>query len=141
MRALAHTNPPKDFNDATLLVDTAISTAAYATRASIHQTMGISPGSVVFCQDMFLDIPLIANLYLLQQSRQVLIDKQLMMANAKIISFDYQPGQKVLKLAVSPNMLDLQYKGPYSISTVHTSGMVRMQLIHQIQEHINICQI
>jgi len=45
--------------------------------------MGISPGSLVFHWDMFLDIPLIADLYLLQQSRQVLIDKQLMMANAK----------------------------------------------------------
>jgi len=36
MRALAHANPPKDLNDATLLVDTTISTAAYAARASIH---------------------------------------------------------------------------------------------------------
>jgi len=141
MRALAHHNPPKDLNDATLLIDTAISTAAYAARASIHRTMGISPGSLVFHRDMFLDIPLIADLYLLQQNRQVLIDKQLMMANAKRISFDYQPGQKVLKLAISPNKLDPQYEGPYSIATVHTNGTVRLQLTPQIQEHINIRRI
>jgi len=84
---------------------------------------------------------LIADLYLLQQNRQVLIDKQLMMANAKRISFDYQPGQKVLKAAVNPNKLDPQYEGPYSIATVHTNGTVRLQLTPQIQECINICQI
>ncbi len=83
---------------------------------------------------MFLDIPLIADLYLLQQNRQVLIDKQLMMANAKRISFDYQPGQKVLKVAVNPNKLDPQYEGPYSIATVHTNGTVRLQLTPHIQD-------
>jgi len=31
-------------NDTMLLVDTAISTATYAARAAIHQTLNISPG-------------------------------------------------------------------------------------------------
>jgi len=141
IRALTHTNPPRDLNEATLAVDTAISTATYAARAAVHNSMNISPGSLVFHRDMFLDIPIIADLHLLQQNRQVLIDKQLMLANTKRISFDHQPGQKVLKLAIGPNKLDPFYEGPYLIHTVHTNGTVTLQITPVIQERINIRRI
>jgi len=124
-----------------LVFDTIISTATYAARATVHNSMNISPGSLVFHRDMFLDIPIIADLHLLQQNRQVLIDKQLMLANTKRISFDYQPGQKVLKLAISPNKLDPFYEGPYLIHTVHTNGTVTLQITPVIQERINIWRI
>jgi len=61
-----------------------------------------------------------------------------MLANTKRISFDYQPGQKALKLTISPNKLDPFYEGPYVIHTVHTNGMVTLQITPVIQEHINI---
>jgi len=112
------------------MVDTAISTATYAARAAVHNNMIILPGPLVFHRDMFLDIPIMVDLQLLQHNRQVLIDKQLMLANTKRISFDYQPGQKVLKLAISPNKLDPFYGRPYVIHTVHTNGMVSYKL-HQ----------
>ncbi len=60
IQALSHVNPPRDNNEATLMVDTAISTATYAVRAAVHNSMNISPGSLVFHRDMFLDIPIIA---------------------------------------------------------------------------------
>jgi len=133
-----HSNPPKDLNDATLLVDTAISTATYAARAAIHQTLNISPGALVFHRDMFLDIPIIADLHLLQQNRQALIDKQLLLANSSRINFDYQPGQQVLKLVASPDKLAPRYTGPYPLASVHTNGTVCLQLTPVIQERINI---
>jgi len=77
--------------------------------------MKISPEALVFHQDMFLDIPIIADLHLLLQNRQALIDKQLLEANAKRISFDYQPGQQVLKLTASANKLAPQFEGPFTI--------------------------
>jgi len=87
---------------------------------------------------MFLDFFIIADLQLLQQNRQVLIDKQLMLASTKRISLDYQPGQKVPKLAISPIKLDPFYEGPYVTHTVHTNGMVTLQITPVIQECINI---
>jgi len=141
LRALAHHNPPGDMNAATLLVDTAISSASYAVRAAVHQTMKISPGALVFHRDMFLNIPVIADLHLLLQNRQALIDKQLLEANTKRISFDYQPGQQVLKLIANPNKLAPQFEGPFPIITVHTNGTVKLQITPVIQERINIRRI
>jgi len=138
IRALTHTNPPRDLNDASLLVDTAISTAAYAARAAVHNTLHASPGSLAFHWDMFLDIPIIADLHLLQHNRQILIDKQLMKANVQRIAFDYQPGQQVLKLVADPDKLQPRYEGPYTVTTVHTNGTITIQLTPQVQERINI---
>jgi len=141
LQALTHHNPPGDMNAATLLVDTAISSASYAVRAAVHQTMKISPGALVFHRDMFLNIPVIADLHLLLQNRQALIDKQLLEANTKRISFDYQPGQQVLKLIANPNKLAPQFEGPFPIITVHTNGTVKLQITPVIQERINIRRI
>jgi len=80
-------------------------------------------------------------LQLLQHNRQVLIDKQLMLANTKRISFDYQPGQQVLKLAMRSNKLDPFYEGPYVLHSVHTNGTVTLQITPVIQERINIRRI
>jgi hypothetical protein len=33
----------------------------HATRATVHRSLRISPGALIFQRDMFLDIPLIAN--------------------------------------------------------------------------------
>jgi len=141
IQALSHVNLPRDLNEVTVMVDTAISTATYAARAAVHNNINILPGPLVFHRDMFLDIPIMVDLQLLQHNRQVLIDKQLMLANTKRISFDYQPGQKVLKLAISPNKLDPFYGRPYVIHTVHTNGMVTLQITPVIQECINIRRI
>jgi hypothetical protein len=45
--------------------------------------MKVSPGGLVFHQDMFLDIPLLANLATIQQNRQQLIDEILRRDNLK----------------------------------------------------------
>jgi len=65
---------------------------------------------------MFLNIPIIADLHLLQQNRQAQFNKQLLLANTKRF-FDYHIGQKVLKLTISPSKLDPFYEGPYLIHT------------------------
>ena len=61
-----------------------LQTAAYAARVTIHSSMKISPGALVFQRDMLLDIPLIADLHLLQQKRQVLINERLFQANRAV---------------------------------------------------------
>ena len=82
LRPLIHAHPPQNVDDAAMLIDTALSTAAFSARAAIHSTLKISPpGALVFHRDMVLDIPIIADLQLLQQQRQALIDRNLMRAN------------------------------------------------------------
>jgi len=89
LRPLMHAHPPANIAEASLIVDTALQTAAYAARAAIHGSLKISPGALVFQRDMILDIPLIADLELIRQQRQALIDEQLIRANRRRISYDY----------------------------------------------------
>ena len=50
-----------DMNITPNLVDEALSIAMHAMRAGLKSFLDISPGSLVFNRDMFLNIPLIAN--------------------------------------------------------------------------------
>ena len=45
-----------------------------------------------------MDIPLIADLHLIQKHKQVLIDECLIQANQRQFSYDYQIRDEVLKL-------------------------------------------
>ena len=81
LRTLLHTNPPQNLNDANGIIDTALATAGHSAHAALHHTLKITPGALVFHRDMLLDIPIIADLQLLQQRRQAVIDKNLLSAN------------------------------------------------------------
>ena len=73
---------------------------------------------------MLLNIPVLADLQLLRDKRQMLIDEKLMQANRSRISYDYQPGDEVLVLVYKPDKLDLRATGPYRIEQVHVNGTV-----------------
>ena len=81
LRLLLHMHPPQNVDEAALLVDTALQTTVYSARTAIHSTLKISPGVLAFHRDMLLNIPIIADLQLLRNKRQALIDQQLMCAN------------------------------------------------------------
>ena len=72
---LLHTNPPQNIADTNHLMDTALATVSYPARLALHHTLKVTPGTLVFQQDMLLDIPLTADFELLWQHRQVGIDK------------------------------------------------------------------
>ena len=67
LRMMQIVNPPQTVEEACQLVDDALTTASYALHAAIHSTMKISPGALAFHHDMLLDIPIIADLQVLQQ--------------------------------------------------------------------------
>ena len=96
---------------------------------------------MAFHRDMILNIPLIVDFELLRQRQQLLIDKNLVRANAKRVNYDYQPGQKALKLVYKPKKLDPQAEGPYNINKIHTNGTVELQLTDDLTERINIRRI
>ena len=141
LRPLLHAHFPQNVQAATDIIDTALATASHASRSSIHRTLNISPGALVFHRDMFLDIPLIADLATIRNQRQVLIDENLRRQNLKRRTYDYQVGQRVLVLnsAIHPAKLDpTSTEGPYEIIQVHTNGTVTLRKNAFVTERINI---
>jgi hypothetical protein len=94
LRVLKQWIPPEGLNDAHALVDAVLANAMYATRASFHSGLKITPGALAFHRDMVMNIPLMSDLRLIQQNRQRLIDDRLIESNRKRFSYDYQPNQK-----------------------------------------------
>ena len=61
LRTLLHGEPPQNIASAKEYIDEALSIAMHTMRAGIHSTLGSSHGSLTFNRDMFLNIPLIAD--------------------------------------------------------------------------------
>ena len=59
------------------IIDTALATASHASRSTLHCSLNSSPGALVFHCDMFLEIPLIADLEMIRNHCQLLIDDNL----------------------------------------------------------------
>ncbi len=90
---------------------------------------------------MILDIPFQADLIMLQSMRQQKIDQRLISANARCISYDYQPGMNVYLLTARKSKLDPVYAGPYPIVLTHTNGTVTIQLSTNVRDRVNIRRI
>ena len=139
MQVQAH--PPTTVQEATQLVDRALATAMHATRCASHSSLNhYSPGGLAFRRDMYLDIPLIADIITLNNLRQQGIDRRLLKANAKRRQHEFTVGQLVLirrNLKASDKILST-FRGPYPIVQVHTNGTVTLQLNQHVRERINI---
>jgi transposase InsO family protein len=141
LRPLLHMHPPRNEEEAAMIIETALQTAVHAARVAIHSTLKVSPGALAFSRDMLLNIPLIADFQLLRDKRQALIDEQLMRANRSRISHDYQPGEEVLVLTYKPTKLQERAVGPFVIEQVHTNGTVTIRRNPHVVERINIRRI
>jgi hypothetical protein len=95
--------------------------------------MKVLPGELVIHQDMFLDIPLLAN-----QNRKWFIDENFRRDNLKQRSHDNQPGQEVLLLIPDPKTLEPRAIGPFPIHQVHMNGMISILWNPHVLERINI---
>jgi transposase InsO family protein len=93
LRTLVHVHPPPNMPSAAAAVDYALATASHALRTTVHKTLGLSPGAVVFHRDMLIDVPFVADLLLLRDKRQAVIDYNLRRENNARRSFDYQVRQ------------------------------------------------
>jgi transposase InsO family protein len=138
LRSMLHENPPTNVAQAYELVDTALASAQYAVRASVHRTMGLSPGAIVFHRDMFHPIPLLINYNDLRERRQQVIDYNIRRANQRRRFQDYQPGQEVLVLSYMPDKMDPRATGPFKITAVHVNGTVTIQRAENVVERINV---
>lgn len=135
---------PKSVEEGKAVIAETLATAMHACHCATQGSIGNnSAGALAFHHDMFLDIPLVADILTLQQHQQALVDKQLLHANATRIKHDYAIGDLVYKhsyLGLS-DKLKPTGTGPYVISRVHTNGTVTIQLSNTIFERINIRRI
>ena len=113
LRVLLYTNPPRTVANAAYLIDQALATAMHSMRVNVTTTLKGSPVSLVFGRDMFLDIPLIDDLQMIQEHRQTLVNGRLRRMNQICRSFDYIQGQRVLKKNHRPDKLGELIEGFY----------------------------
>ena len=98
-----HTNyvassPPTECGQHRELVDTCIASSLHAVRATVHSTLGVILGAMVFHRDMFHDIPIVPNLDTIQAKQQARIDYNLLKVNAKRVDHRYQVNDEVLQI-------------------------------------------
>jgi hypothetical protein len=95
LRTMLLVNPPNDIITASDLIDSVLATAMHATRASTNRSlMNNTPGALAFHRDMLLDIPLIADLITIRNSRHAIIDENLRVANMQRLNHDYRVGEQ-----------------------------------------------
>ncbi len=112
LRTLAHTNPPQNMTQGRDIIDNTLATSMHAMQTTIATTLGSTPGALAFAQDMFLNLPLIADWQAIARSCEHHVNENLQPANRKGLQFDYAPGQQVLKKAHDPTKLGVRTKGP-----------------------------
>jgi hypothetical protein len=93
-----------------------------------HGGLLTTPGALSFSRDMVLNIPFVADLNLIKDHRQQLIDEHALRSIERRHAYDYQPGQEVLKLDYKPDKLEPRAQGPYEIIAAHTNGTLTIQL-------------
>lgn len=142
LRTLLHGHEVADDATAQEIVDNALATAQHVTRCAASRSLGSqAPGALAFGRDMFLNIPLIADLQALQQRRKMLIDNNLQKQNARRRHCDYSIGDQVCAKAVNPAKLEARGHGPYPVTRVHANGTVTIQRAPYIRERINLRRI
>lgn len=144
LRTVVAARNPRSVHEGKRVIEEVLATAMHATRASVSQSLGWnSPGALAFGRDMFLDVPLQADILAVRNIRQLLVDRRLIRENAKRIRWDYAVGDQVWKnrcLGFSDKLMPTR-DGPYRIERVHANGTVTMRLSPNMTERINIRRI
>jgi hypothetical protein len=111
--------------------------------ASSGALSGLSPGAIVFRRDMHVDIPLIADILTLQNSRQAQIDSRLHRENQRCRRHEYKVGDFIYvhNKNNAANKLKPIFSGPFCILQVHTNNTVSIQRGPNIQERLSIRRI
>ncbi len=141
LRTLVHTNPPQNMTQARNIIDDALATAMHAMQTTIATTVGSTPGALAFAQDMFLNLPLIADWQAIACTCEHHVNENLQCANRKQRQYDYSPGQQVLKKVHDPTQLGVRMEGPYTIERIHVNDNLTILLREGITERINICRV
>ncbi len=122
--------------------DTFIDNAAWAICSSYHTVLNASPGAAIFAHGMLFDIPFIADWKQIGEFRQRQTDCSNELENKTRVDFDYKVGEKILihKDSILCKAESIWKKEPWTITTVHTNGTIRIQCRTK-SERINIRKV
>ena len=117
-------------------IDTFIDNAAWAIRSTYHTVLKTSPGAAIIGQDMLFTIPFVAVWKQIGEYRQNQTDRNNTREN------DYKVGDKILihKDGILCKAESIWKKEPWTITTVHTNGTIRIQCGTKL-ERINIRRV
>jgi len=103
--------------------------AAWAVRSTYHTVLKASPGAAIFGRDMLFDIPFLADWNKIGKYRQLQTDRNTQRENNSRLDWDYTVGDKVLlrKEGILRKSESRFHRDPWTISTVHTNGTIRVQ--------------
>ncbi len=123
-------------------IDTFIDNAAWAIRSTYHTVLKASPGAAIFGRDMLFGVPFIADWKQIGEFRQSMTDRNNDNKNKNHVNYDYQSGDKILirKDGILRKAESIWKKGPWTITTVHTNGTIRIQCGTK-SERINIQRV
>ena len=94
LRTLLHVHIFNTNQELHNIVDKSLATAMYTLRVAVSPLLNYhSPGTLTFHWDMLLSIPFQVDLQAIQQKQQLLINQNLICANAKWRDYNYHPGQ------------------------------------------------
>jgi hypothetical protein len=132
---VAKTITPDDLDDF-------LDNATWAIHSTYHTVLTASPGAAIFGRDMLFNVSFIADWNKIGDYRQCHTDLNTACKNSKQVDYDYKVGDKVLltqegilRKAESPYS-----KKPWTITTVHTNGTIRIQRRTQL-ESLNIRRV
>ncbi len=138
LRTLVHTHPSCNMTQARDIIDDALATAIHAMQTTVATTLGSTSGALAFAQDMFLNMPLIADWQVIAHTHEHHVNENLQCANRKQCQYGYALGQQVLKKVHDPTKLGVRMEGPYTIKHVHVNGNLAIILREGVTECINI---
>jgi hypothetical protein len=141
LKTLVHTNPPQNMTQARDVIDDALATSMHAMQTTVATTLGSTPVALASAQDMFLNVPLIADWQAIAHTCEHHVNESLQCANRKQCQYDYAPGQQVLKKVHNPTKLGVRTEGPYTIKRIHVNGNLTILLREGITERINIRRV
>ena len=130
-----------NMRDANMMIDTVLASVRLGLRATVHTTLGVSPGAAVFQRDMLLNIPVTVDWEMVRQRRRAKITYNNERETARRRSKDYQIGEQVLVINHSRRKLAPKAIGPFEIDQVHANGTVTIQRAGGVFERINIRRI
>jgi hypothetical protein len=112
LRTLVHINPPQNMTQARDIIGDALATVMHAMQTTVATTLGSTSGALAFTQDMFLNVPLIADWQAIARTHEHHVNENLWRVNRKQCQFDYTPGKQVLKKVHNPTRLGVRMEGP-----------------------------
>ena len=123
-------------------IDVFLDNTAWAVCSSYHTVLKASPGAAIFGQDTLFDIPFVVDWHKIGEHRQSLTDRSNQCKNNQRIDYNYKVGDKVLivKDGILHKSESKFGKEPWTITTVHTNGTIRVQCGTKL-ERINIRRV